>query len=108
MSADRYCVCPRCFSNHGTKAQELEQTMSDSYGKIPVDDFNNLQQEHAQALSEGEFFPENLREDYEFNLSDDGNFSVNYYAMCDKCNFKFSFHHTEAIKITESEDRDGE
>ena len=108
MSADNWRECPLCLSEQRKKARELGRKMSDSYGKIPVDDFNVLQQEHAQALSESDYLPETLREDYEFFINDDGNFFANYYAMCDNCGFKFEFHHVEKIKITapESEGED--
>ena len=103
MSASRWSVCPKCYIRRQEEKEILERELSDSYGKISVGEFNELQARREQALAELENSSEDLREDYEFYMDKDGNFSADYHAKCDNCGFEFEFHHKEKINITEPE-----
>lgn len=95
MSADNWTKCPRCLNQCQEKRQEALAEAQSTYGKIPAD-------EYAAKLAEAEEIPEHmgdsLREDWEINTNETGEFFVSYSCRC-ACGFKFSYQHEEQIAI---------
>lgn len=110
MSADNWTVCPKCLSKFATEVSNWKKKMEESYGKIPIEEFNDLQKKVAiyqHALQNGmkdavmtdiEDETDTLREDYEIGIRDDV-FEVSYSASCDKCGFRYNHKFTDEIKI---------
>ena len=40
---------------------------------------------------------DNLREDYSIGITEYGQFHIKYSTVCKKCEFKFTFEHSEMI-----------
>lgn len=86
MSADNWTTCPRCMALDMQREQELEEKARCLYGKIPVEEWRNLQAKKEFRLGN------DLREDFSVGVR--GNvFSVTYKAKCRSCGFKFAFDH---------------
>ncbi|GAG05434.1 unnamed protein product, partial [marine sediment metagenome] len=68
---------------------------AESYGKVSeIEYIQNLEKAHKDINLD-----ETLREDYEFYMEDDGTFTANYGAHCDRCGFKHEFKHTEKVVV---------
>lgn len=96
MSADNWGNCPQCKILHASHVERLRATASEAYGKVPVEEWQELNNaaKSAEATDQGE----TLREDYEIGIDEDGEFAVSYSAKCDRCGFKFRFEHAEHVK----------
>lgn len=95
MSADNWTTCPRCMKNATQKKAKLQKQVQESYGKIPVEEYDSVRVEVEKDIS----LEETLREDYQFYMGDDGNFSASYRAHCNICDFLHEFEHTKQLKI---------
>jgi hypothetical protein len=97
MSADNWAICPRCLLRATTKKSELEARCREGYGTLPLDEFDAL-----RAASEAPIDTESLRtfrEDYEFFLSEGGEFHVVYDGECQECGLSHRFKRVESIDL---------
>jgi len=89
MSADNWAVCPKCKTVIFDKRKSEWDKLHADYGKISE---SKYRARHADlSMLDREPFPEELREDYEIGIGQDGKFFVSYRASCTRC--KFSFKH---------------
>jgi len=77
-----------------TKQKQIDKYRA-SYGKLSPEEYEAAMIVSKQPID----LKETLREDYEFYIEDDGSFYASYEAHCDRCGFKYSFNHSEQIKI---------
>jgi len=97
MSADNYTTCPKCFKHEKDKEKKDIEATNEAYGKISREKFLQL----VESLNKRYTITrdDSLRENYEFYLSETGYFTVSYYSSCSKCDFEYSFHHTEQLEV---------
>ena len=96
MSADNWKECPRCLKRAIAKKEQLEAMVTENYGKVPVEEFDQLRAEAAKPVDIGQ----HLREDYEFYLDEEtGEFYASYKGRCQECDFSFEFKHEEVVPI---------
>ena len=95
MGANNWTICPRCMEKAVERKDQLQKEVAKNYGEIPVDQFNRL---HAAAQKDINL-EQTLREDYEFNMDDGGNFLASYRAHCSVCDFVYEFEHSERIDL---------
>ena len=95
MSANNWRICPRCMKQALETKDRLQKQATESYGKIPVDEYVKFQ----RAAERDILLEETLREDYEFHMGNDGEFSASYGAQCGVCNFHYEYEHNEKVAI---------
>lgn len=91
MSADNWMECPKCKAEAASERLKNIEFLKQQYGKIPADVY-------MARMKEAEKMPlidEEMREDWEIGMDDDGEFSVGYSASCQSCGFTFCFEHSE-------------
>ena len=108
MSTDRWSVCPKCKNTaFGKQDKQLDEARK-KYGKIPSDEYEAAIIDNAPLILfdfmadkglDWHFADETLREDYHFKMDNNGLFTAEYSARCDRCGFKFNFKHSEQIEI---------
>lgn len=87
MSPQSWTDCPRCKQIAATKnAREIEDAKG-QYGKIPLDEFEQLMAEAGQHP----FVSGTMREDYDIGVDEYGEFMVSYSCLCEICDFKYEF-----------------
>ena len=69
MSADRITVCPVCKA-------KADAELNTAYGKVSAKEFAKLQQQLYKDLVE------ELRENWNIGLDEEGKFSITYSALC--------------------------
>lgn len=89
MSASNWAVCPRCKIRHEAQAERLRADAAKSYGVLPVDEWQAL--DDAARGAGADFKDQNLREDYEIHGAEHGTVKVNYSAGCDTCGLTLTF-----------------
>jgi len=78
MSADNWRICPKCHKN-------TVPLIKPEYGVVS-------EAEYLEAIKkEPEPEEENLREDWDIGIDEDGSFFVNYSCFCELCGFRFEF-----------------
>ena len=92
MSADNWAVCPKCKQERMLKIEKLHKKIKDSYGEISEIDYLDLLKEVKEVVKESD--DHTLREDYDIGTFDGDHFEVNYGALCEVCNFKFSYQYS--------------
>ena len=95
MSADNWAICPKCKKMALDKQYEQLVKIRKKYGEMSPDEYEAA----IFATNTPIELDETLREDYEFHIDEEGLFSAEYSARCDRCGFKHSFKHSEEIKI---------
>ena len=95
MSANNWRTCPRCMKQALETKDRLQKQATESYGKIPVDEYVKFQKAAERDIS----LEETLREDYEIGIDVTGDFSASYRAHCSSCGFKYEFKHNEKVVI---------
>lgn len=91
MSADNYAVCPRCRDREQARLDELGRRAQEAYGKVPVDEFDELRREADQVLDLEKL--STFREDYEFYGAETGEVVATYGGSCSECGLEVSFTH---------------
>ena len=91
MGADNWRVCPQCSKSVNEQVKKLEDEVKAKYGKIPINDWENLRATSINPHS-GE---ETLREDYEIGTHEDGSFDIFYSCKCSVCGYGHKFKHTD-------------
>lgn len=104
MSADNWANCKACIDNANREIEEVrkeyQEQLDSSYGEIPLDEYQLLQQEAAQAIRDATSKSVPLgtfREDYEFYGAEDGEVTASYSGRCTTCGYGVSFKHTVPI-----------
>ncbi|KKK93207.1 hypothetical protein LCGC14_2695160, partial [marine sediment metagenome] len=69
-----------------------------SYGVVSAEEYEQIRADADQPFEAEE---ENLREDYDFTISETGKFTASYQARCKDCDFTFAFEHEEQIELRE-------
>ena len=87
MSADNWGVCPQCHEAYEKKLIELDERVTDAYGKVKPEEYIRLQLELTQL--EGQEEQRTLREDYEQGIIE-GEYYLRYSAHCKVCGFEFN------------------
>ena len=98
MSADRWSNCPRCFDINLKEIERLEQIIRDyeNGSGRPTDEEEDA---YNKAESRLQQFSDTMRQDWDIDLDDDGEFSIDYRASCSVCGFSFKHKHTEKAAI---------
>lgn len=87
MSANNWAVCPRCTAEQSRDRKQRIEKARASYGRVTPEEYDKLKREAEEPF----VLTQNLREDYELGVDEDGNFSVNYRCHCQQCRFSFSY-----------------
>lgn len=97
MSADNWAICPRCLKNAEVEKQKALESAAKAYGKATPDEWRAMTDEAAKPIDSEEF--RTFREDYEFYINEDGEWSADYHGGCAKCKLEFTFKKTEQLPI---------
>lgn len=95
MSADNWAICPKCKDTADTKAVESAKLARESYGKVPVEEYQRMLDEADKLADKG--LDETLREDFAVGVKADGTFEVIYGCRCRACGFTHSFRHSAPV-----------
>lgn len=96
MSPRNWRDCPQCHVRAEHEHLDSKQKLADAYGKIPL-----LEYEHRKARLDAIELPlDTMREDYELGVDGGGMFEMYFHCSCTKCDFEFSFTHSEQIDLT--------
>ena len=90
MSADRWDTCPKCVEDEEKAFLTLSKEVANSYGKIPVEDFDLLRAKLDQERNKSH--EETLREDYEF-YREGFNLGIAYHCKCSECGWSQVYKH---------------
>ena len=96
MSADNWVICPYCKANADKELQKKVDHVADSYGKVTLFDWNEMNERLREAQSEE--LEKTFREDYEIGVSSDGTFEVDYRGSCINCRLQFTYKHEQQVK----------
>ena len=97
MGANNWTTCPKCMKMAVQKKAEVQKQMKEGYGKILIEKYEELRTEAAKVIS----FEETFREDYEFDMNNDGTFTAGYRGHCDRCCFLHEYKHEEEVDISQ-------
>jgi len=95
MSADRWNTCPKCKVIAEQNRIKLARKAEKSYGKVSSEQYLRMLEDVKNGDKQDE--RETLREDFYIGLDEDGEFSIDYSASCDKCGFKHTFEYKKTI-----------
>lgn len=96
MSASNWDTCPRCWKRAKNKADRVLADVMNLYGKIPVEEFDELR---ANLFSPTPEDFKTFREDYEIVGAHLGYVKVTYSGACAWCGLELNFTHTHEIEI---------
>lgn len=102
MSADHWAVCPRCLVRARADAMEKSRAAAEAYGKVPVEEWQAMNQAAIDAVPDPENF-RTFREDYEFYGADEGAVTATYKGECQTCGLSVSFRHEHPFYSGEEE-----
>jgi hypothetical protein len=99
MSADNWDKCPRCVSRNLHTIAELAGKVSEAYGSVDVETFDQMRQELSdkQAAHDDYNAFRTFREDYEIYGAEDGLVEVSYRGGCRECGLSLEFEHAHTI-----------
>ena len=95
MSANNWTTCPRCMKMAIEEKDKQNKQAAESYGKVSEVEYIEILDKSNKDIQ----LEQTLREDYEFYMGDDGEFSASYGAYCDRCGFKYQFEHKQTVEI---------
>ena len=101
MSASNWIVCPRCKADDAARRKRHEELIGKSYGNVSQERYAKL----CQDLKDWPEPAEEMREDWELGMSEDGTFFVSYRCVCGECGFEHRFQHEEKVDLTKVERR---
>ena len=78
MSGDQYEKCPFCKLN-------VEKILESKYGKISMEEFNSL-----KSKLEVKAMDPTVRVDYEISMNSNGEFTIDFGAICSNCGMKWT------------------
>ena len=107
MSADNWAICPKCYKEAKKLDEEYAKSVTEKYGKIPLDEWQKLSNEYQHLKTPFVTrIEETFREDYEMGVGfyENGScgrdkFKIGYHGKCEVCGFEVRFKHQEALKI---------
>lgn len=99
MSASNWTSCPRCAKSLVRAVDELRALIADKYGKVTIEEFDNLRARLKAAEDEAANPYQTLREDYEFYGAEDGEVVASYSNSCTKCGLKTEFTHRHEMDV---------
>lgn len=102
MSANNYRLCPKCRSVELRELDSFRNKVDQSYGKIPLEDFEKMrkeQKEREEKFSNPEEEKMTLREDWEIRMDESGEFRLRYNCQCSQCGFSFEYQHSEQCDL---------
>lgn len=92
MSADQWSRCPKCTKARLANFENLERQVNDSYGKVPVEEFDRARA-HLEAerlkLESDKF--RTWREDFDVTGAEDGTVQFDYRGSCSVCRLELKF-----------------
>jgi|AntAceMinimDraft_10_1070366.scaffolds.fasta_scaffold74663_1 hypothetical protein len=91
MRADSWRICPKCCKNVEDHKHNRIQELKNSYGKIPIDEYNRKLMFISNGPDNKYDDDETLREDYEIYMNKDGVLTISYSCSCGKCGFEYEF-----------------
>lgn len=95
MSANNWADCPHCLAVARAAKDEAVRHAAESYGKVPVSEFDVL-----RALAEAPIQMEStFREDYEIYGAEDGVVQVSYGGSCDECGAHLEFKFSQKVVL---------
>ena len=97
MSADNWAHCPRCTRRAADVLNERAVAVQASYGKVPVNEFDEARRQYAEAVKAFEHRSATFREDYEITGAADGVVLVEYSGSCAKCHLSLDFSDVHII-----------
>lgn len=95
MSADNWAICPHCLKKAEADLAELFLKVAESYGQIPLPEFDALRQRADQGIDTAAL--RTFREDYEFYGAEDGIVIASYKGRCHVCGAHVEFKHEVPI-----------
>ncbi|MBY4381828.1 hypothetical protein HQO24_10260 [Rhodococcus fascians] len=96
MGANKWSKCPMCEKRRDDKVKELEAAAAAQYGKVSVDEFDELRSK-ADLLRDSEL-PETYREDWGIGLDEDtGSVVVDYRSSCKLCSAHCEFQASHEV-----------
>lgn len=97
MSADNWAQCPRCEVRGRAELEARETKIRESYGKIPVEQFDADRAALEQDRSDFEKRMPAFREDYEIYGAESGSVTVSYRGKCRDCGLTLQFKEDHPI-----------
>uniref|UniRef100_A0A6M3L344 Uncharacterized protein n=1 Tax=viral metagenome TaxID=1070528 RepID=A0A6M3L344_9ZZZZ len=97
MSADNWAICPKCRKVALNQKEELAGKAKKGYGKLPPEEYEELLLLSRKPIDE----ETTMREDFCMGTDKYGDFSIEYSAFCQNCDFKFKFMHSESVGLDE-------
>lgn len=92
MSASQWSLCPKCDRERLAIFENLQRQVSELYGKVPVEEFDqaraHLEQERVGLESREHY---TWREDFRFEGVRGGALHVRYRGGCTVCKLKLEF-----------------
>jgi hypothetical protein len=88
MSADRWSDCPKCKWKADKERVAIEKEARNSYGKVPVEVFENLKRKASGLCATSS----TLREEWQIGITE-GEFYIRYSASCGApgCDFEYRY-----------------
>jgi hypothetical protein len=96
VSADNWAVCPECLKQAYAEHEELQGQVVDSYGKIPIEEFDALRAKVAEGVDVESL--KTFREDYEIYGAETGIIKVRYSGTCQACKCGVDFEFEKPVK----------
>ncbi len=97
MSADNWCICPKCKKKNDQANADRILHVAEQYGKIPADEYVAL----AKAANKPIEIVETFREDFNIGIDKDGTFSVSYTGSCQECDVYFHYEFEDKSAVVE-------
>lgn len=90
MSPRNWRTCPHCRAVATQRRNEDRHAIKESYGKVSPEEYEKRLAHWNADESDKE---ENLREDYDIGMDEDGKFCVSYGCFCTVCGWSHEFTH---------------
>jgi len=100
MSVNNWRFCPQCLSQAIKEYETAERTLTESYGKVSLGEFNIMRAQLGDPPP-NKTMQLNLGEVWELGVSDTGKLSIYYGCTCRLCGFTFDFNHDEQLEIND-------
>lgn len=102
MSPRDWSDCPVCKLLSQQTIQQAKDRLATLYGVIPVDEYERKLKQ-LETETRYVFESNTLREDYEIGININGQFSVDYYCSCERCNFEYHFLEGRQVEINKND-----
>ena len=99
MSADNWCICPKCKKKNDALNKQRILDAAKQYGVIPADEYIALAKDASKPIE----IEDTFREDYDIGVYPDGSFLVSYRGQCTVCNAEYAFGEEVKFAIVKGE-----